>query len=160
MGKVRHLGVRELLLQEWVRRGDMALGKVPGAKTKLSDILSKHVPGSCWDKHLIAIGDVRASVRHPLNPRLWWGEGVGSLVGVTSSTALIGVTDEYVHFRSHCLPNKELAANFGDLHGAVPERCRPLLQARLAREKFVVERLVETAAIGVQDQMQRAPGIN
>ncbi len=69
VGIVRHVDVRELWLQERVGRGDMVLRKVPGANN-LVDILTKHVPRSCLDKHLAGVGVVRALGRHPLNPSL------------------------------------------------------------------------------------------
>ncbi len=77
VGKVRHLDVRELWLRERVSRGDTVLRKVPGVEN-LADILTKHVPRSCLDKHLAGVRVIRDPGRHPLNPSLRWGEGGGN----------------------------------------------------------------------------------
>ena len=69
VGKVRHLDVRELWLQERVSRGDMVLRKIPGVEN-LVDALTKHVPRSCLDKRLAGIGVGRVPGRHPFNPSL------------------------------------------------------------------------------------------
>ena len=50
-GKVRHLDVRELWIQERVSRGDLSIRKVHGPDN-LADILTKHVPRSVPDEYL------------------------------------------------------------------------------------------------------------
>jgi hypothetical protein len=66
-GKVRHLDVRELWIQERIARGDLTVRKVSGIEN-LADILTKHVPRAVLDKHMEKMGAVRAEGRHPLSP--------------------------------------------------------------------------------------------
>ena len=68
-GKVRHIEVRELWVQDRVARGDLILRKVKG-EDNLADILTKHVGRSILDKHLRTIGYERTEGRHPLCPQL------------------------------------------------------------------------------------------
>ncbi len=49
-GKVRHLDVRELWIQERVSRGDLSIRKVH-APDNLADALTKNVPRGVLDKH-------------------------------------------------------------------------------------------------------------
>ena len=67
VGKVRHIDVRELWIQERVQRGDFELVKVRG-EDNVADILTKHVPRDILDKHLKSIGCERRSGRHTLSP--------------------------------------------------------------------------------------------
>jgi hypothetical protein len=68
-GKVRHIDVRDLWLEEKVSREDMVLRTVPGVEN-LADIEAKHVPRSCLDKHLVGMGVFQIPGRHPPNPNL------------------------------------------------------------------------------------------
>ena len=67
VGKVRHIDVRELWVQERTQRGDIEIVKVRG-EDNLADILTKHVPRYLLDKHLRGIGCERRSGRHILCP--------------------------------------------------------------------------------------------
>ena len=67
VGKVRHIDVRELWVQERTQKGDIEIVKVRG-EDNLADILTKHVPRELLDKHLRGIGCERRSGRHILCP--------------------------------------------------------------------------------------------
>ena len=64
LGKIRHLHVSDLWVQDRVRRGDFVLTKVPGADNP-ADILTKHVPREVMMRHMKTMGitpeDGRAS---------------------------------------------------------------------------------------------------
>ena len=68
-GKVRHLDVRELWIQERVARGDLSVRKVHGPDN-LADLLTKHVPRSVLDKHLENCREFRRLGRHVLSPSI------------------------------------------------------------------------------------------
>ena len=54
IGKIRHLAVHLLWLQEKVKNGDIQMYKVPGTSNP-SDVLTKHVTHDCMTKHLHAL---------------------------------------------------------------------------------------------------------
>ena len=68
-GKVRHIEVRELWVQDRVARGDIALKKVKG-EDNLADILTKHVGRNILDKHIKTMCYVRFNGRHTICPQL------------------------------------------------------------------------------------------
>ena len=51
LGKVRHLDVADLWVQERLKTGDFALSKVPGSQNP-ADALTKHVAGPLLQEHL------------------------------------------------------------------------------------------------------------
>ena len=55
LGKIRHLHVADLWVQDRVRRGDFALTKVPGSDNP-ADILTKHVPRDVMNRHMKFMG--------------------------------------------------------------------------------------------------------
>ena len=55
LGKIRHLHVSDLWVQDRLRKGDFKLTKVPGADNP-SDILTKHVPRDVLMKHMAFMG--------------------------------------------------------------------------------------------------------
>ncbi len=63
-GKVRHLDVWELWIQERVSRGGLSIRKVHGPD-KLAGVLTKHVPGSVLDKPFENTREFRRSGRQP-----------------------------------------------------------------------------------------------
>ena len=69
VGKVRHIEVREMWVQERVARGDLEIRKIRG-EDNIADVLTKRVPRSVLDKHLWSAGFVRRRGRHHLNPIL------------------------------------------------------------------------------------------
>ena len=59
IGRVRHLAVGQLWVQEGLRRGDFELYKVSGNQNP-ADILTKSLPREALDRHLRTLGLVRA----------------------------------------------------------------------------------------------------
>ena len=55
LGKVRHLAVADLWVQDHLRTGDFNLTKVEGAKNP-ADILTKFVDRATLEKHLPSLG--------------------------------------------------------------------------------------------------------
>merc|ERR1711923_317075 len=58
LGKVRHLAVSDLWLQERSRSGEMNFQKVPGAENP-SDALTKPVDQNTLEKHLAIMGIIK-----------------------------------------------------------------------------------------------------
>ena len=54
IGRVRHLAVGQLLVQERLKVGDFALHKVAGEMNP-ADLLTKHVPRECLERHTVKI---------------------------------------------------------------------------------------------------------
>ena len=55
LGKIRHLHVSDLWVQDRLRKGDFRLTKIPGADNP-ADILTKHVPRDILVKHMAFMG--------------------------------------------------------------------------------------------------------
>ena len=55
LGKIRHLAVSDLWVQDRVRKGDFLLTKIPGSENP-ADLLTKHVPREIMIKHMDFIG--------------------------------------------------------------------------------------------------------
>ncbi len=68
-GKVRHLEVRELWLQDRVAKGELKVKKVKG-EDDIADILTKRVNRHLLDKRMESAGYERRSGRHRLSPIL------------------------------------------------------------------------------------------
>ena len=67
LGKLRHLAVHLLWLQEKVRRGDIKVTKV-GTHENVADALTKYVSRSIMDMHLDVTGQRAREGRHALAP--------------------------------------------------------------------------------------------
>ena len=67
LGKVRHIEVNQLWIQDRVSRGDLAISKVNG-KENLADILTKHVNGEDIRVHLHKTGQSLENGRHAIAP--------------------------------------------------------------------------------------------
>ena len=72
-GRVRHIEVRELWVQDRVAKGELKIVKVKG-EDNLVDGLTKHVDKQKMEQYMKACGIVRKSGRHELSPML--GESV------------------------------------------------------------------------------------
>ena len=68
IGRVRHLAVGQLWVQEGLRRGDFELYKVLGAHNP-TDIRTKAVNRETLDRHLRTLGLTRAEGRAETAPR-------------------------------------------------------------------------------------------
>ena len=55
IGKIRHLAVGQLWVQERIREKELTLSKWPGADNP-ADVLSKHVPAELLRKHVPGVG--------------------------------------------------------------------------------------------------------
>ena len=55
LGKIRHLHVSDLWVQDRLRRGDFRLTKIPGSENP-ADLLTKHVPKDIMLKHMAFLG--------------------------------------------------------------------------------------------------------
>ena len=76
IGKVRHLAVGQLWVQERVRGGDFALTKHPGAHNP-ADIITKAVEGNLIQRHMAAIGARDEQGRAASAPLLIGAGGLG-----------------------------------------------------------------------------------
>ena len=69
LGKVRHIEVNQLWLQEKVNKGDLEIEKIAG-EDNLADILTKHVEGSKREWNVKEMGQELVSGRHRLMPEV------------------------------------------------------------------------------------------
>ena len=67
LGKVRHVEVAQLWVQEKVRLGEITLEKVEG-KDNLADALTKHLGRDDLERHVRLTGQTMLQGRHELNP--------------------------------------------------------------------------------------------
>jgi hypothetical protein len=68
-GRVRHIEVSTLWVQEKVAQGIVDMVKIPGSEN-LADILTKHVDRNTLDKHLLKMNIHREEGRHKIMPLL------------------------------------------------------------------------------------------
>jgi len=67
LGKVRHIAVNQLWIQDRIARGDLEINKVNG-KENLADILTKHVKSEDIRFHLFKTGQSIQAGRHEIAP--------------------------------------------------------------------------------------------
>ena len=67
LGKVRHIAVNQLWIQDRIPRGDLTISKVNG-KENLADILTKHVSAEDIRIHLFKTGQSIQAGRHEIAP--------------------------------------------------------------------------------------------
>ena len=68
-GKVRHIEVNQLWLQDKVMKGEVEISKV-STGNNLADALMKHVEGDILGKHMRGLGVQISSGRHSLMPEV------------------------------------------------------------------------------------------
>ncbi len=68
-GRVRHIDVRKLWVQDRVAKGELKIVKVKGEQN-VADGLTKHVDRQKMEQYMNACGMVRRKGRHGLCPRL------------------------------------------------------------------------------------------
>ena len=68
-GRIRHIDVATLWVQEKVANGEVSIRKVAGAEN-LADILTKHVDRNILDRHLKSMGFERCIGRHSIMPKV------------------------------------------------------------------------------------------
>ncbi len=66
-GKVRHIDVSQLWLQDRVNKGEIVIEKV-STHVNLADAMTKHVDGSKLNSHMLSVGLVIVQSRHELMP--------------------------------------------------------------------------------------------
>ena len=71
-GRVRHIEVRELWVQDRVAKGELSVVKVKGEEN-VADGLTKHVDRQKMEQYMKTCSMVRRSGRHEFHPRL--GDG-------------------------------------------------------------------------------------
>ena len=69
LGRIRHLHVADLWVQDRLKRGDFSLTKVAGSENP-ADLLTKHVSRELMLKHMTAIGVFGESGRASSAPTL------------------------------------------------------------------------------------------
>ena len=69
LGKVRHVEVSQLWVQEKVGSGEIELRKADGSMN-LVDALTKHVDHECMSKHMSNTNQLVVEGRHALMPRV------------------------------------------------------------------------------------------
>ena len=69
IGRVRHLAVAQLWVQERLRMGDFVLHKLPGAYNP-ADLMTKHLQRELADRHLQGMSIVRVGGRAALAPHM------------------------------------------------------------------------------------------
>ena len=69
IGRVRHLAVGQLWVQERIRSGEVALYKVPGGDNP-ADMLTKHVARELSDRHITAMCLSRGGLRAASAPHI------------------------------------------------------------------------------------------
>ena len=67
LGKVRHIAVNQLWIQDRIARGDLTIEKVNG-KENIADILTKHVNAEDIRVHLHRTGQAITQGRHSIAP--------------------------------------------------------------------------------------------
>jgi len=67
LGKVRHIAVNQLWIQDRIAKGDLTISKVNG-KENLADILTKHVKSEDIRVHLHKTGQAIKEGRHAIAP--------------------------------------------------------------------------------------------
>ena len=67
LGKVRHIAVNQLWIQDRIAKGDLAISKVNG-KENIADILTKHVNAEDIRIHLYKTGQEIRQGRHSIAP--------------------------------------------------------------------------------------------
>ncbi len=67
LGKVRHIDVSQLWLQDRVSKGDIIIEKV-STHDNVADAMTKHVDGGKLSCHMISVGLVIEKLRHELMP--------------------------------------------------------------------------------------------
>ena len=67
LGKVRHIAVNQLWIQDRIAKGDLTISKVNG-KENIADILTKHVNAEDIRVHVHKTGQVIEQGRHSMAP--------------------------------------------------------------------------------------------
>ena len=74
LGKIRHLAVADLWVQDKLKCKEFALEKILGADNP-ADLLTKYLDGTIQDKHLVRLGLKSEEGRAATAPKLPKGDG-------------------------------------------------------------------------------------
>ena len=74
IGKVRHIEVTQLWLQEKVAGGTIIIEKVP-SRSNLADAMTKAMDREGIDRHVQGVNAERRKDRHPIAPAMEWRKG-------------------------------------------------------------------------------------
>ena len=69
LGKLKHVDIKELWIQEKVHDGDLKITKVPGT-TNLADALTQYCDVQVINHHISSTHQSISSTKHPLTPSL------------------------------------------------------------------------------------------
>ena len=69
LGKLKHVDIKELWIQEKVHSGDLKITKVPGT-INLADALTKYCDVQVINHHISSTHQTLSSLKHPLTPAL------------------------------------------------------------------------------------------
>ena len=83
IGKVRHIEVTQLWVQEKVAKGEIKLTKVK-SEVNLADMLTKAVDSTSIEYHMSNVNAFRSNDRHSLAPQLDYMKGEGEVLGNSS----------------------------------------------------------------------------
>ena len=78
LGKIRHLAVADLWVQDKVKTGDFTLNKVPGPENP-ADLLTKYLDGPSIEKHVKRMAIKYEGGRAESAPKLPTSEGVNEV---------------------------------------------------------------------------------
>ena len=67
LGKLKHIDIKELWIQEKVSNGHLKITKVPGT-INLADALTKYCDVHVTNHHVKTIHQIISSLKHPLTP--------------------------------------------------------------------------------------------
>ena len=97
LGKIRHLEVSQLWLQQKVANGDLELIKVNGGDN-LADALTKHLGAGDLQRHMLGVGLEERGGRHEIMPQVAQDGEEEYLIQMTPGEDEEGVALEVVQF--------------------------------------------------------------
>jgi len=97
LGKIRHLEVSQLWLQQKVANGDLKLVKVNGGDN-LADALTKHLGAGDLQRHMLGVGLEERGGRHEIMPQVAQDGEEEYLIQMTPGEDEEGVALEVVQF--------------------------------------------------------------
>ena len=122
VGKVRHIEVNQLWLQDWVAKGDVLVVKVQ-SKMNVADALTKYVDGSDMHFHVGSVGGSMVEGRHELMP-MSVGLGLGSINHVAR-----GKVGQCTHEWHECEHRVQCDVSRFNVHNEMGNVCAPLRRA-------------------------------
>ena len=131
LGKVRHLKVQYLWIQDRVKHGDLSVVKVWG-KDNPADLMTKHLPAAELQDHSARLGFMLSSSRADAAPRLA-ARALGPMRALGEADAWEKTADGQIR-RRHERPRRALFTPLR-VEGAPPARA--LTSARITHGRFI-----------------------